>query len=94
MNGQHKYFRSNKPIMGVAIIGFALATSFCKLDGATVQGGSLFYRAALVVLEVLRPVILSAWQSVPACLCDDLRFLQYVLQIAASIWPLLCVIAG
>ena len=94
MNGQHKYFRSNKPIVGVAIIGFALATSFCKLDGATVQGCSLFNRAAWVVLEVLRPVILSAWQSVPACLCDDSRILQYVLQIAASIWPLLCVIAG
>jgi apolipoprotein N-acyltransferase len=94
MNGQYKYFRSNKPMVGVAIIGFALATSFCKLDGATVQGCSLFNRAAWVAFEVLRPVILSAWQSVPACLCEGSRFLQYVLQIGASIWPLLRVIAG
>jgi hypothetical protein len=89
MKGQYKYFRNSKPIVEVAIVGFVLAT----LD-VLAQGCSLFDRAAWVALEVLRPVILVAWQSAPACLCEDSRFLQYVLQIAASIWPLLCAIAG
>ena len=93
MKGQYKCFRNSKPIAEVAIVGFVLATLSCRLD-VMAQECSLFNRAAWVALEVLRPVILSAWQSVPACLCDDSRFLQYVLQIAASIWPLLCVIAG
>jgi hypothetical protein len=92
MKGQYKYFRNSKPIVE-AIVGFVIATLFCKLD-LTAQGCSLFNKAAWVALEVLRPVILSAWQSVPACLCEDSRYLQYVLQIGASIWPLLCVIAG
>jgi len=89
MKGQYKYFRNSKPIVEVAIVGFVLAT----LD-VLAQGCSLFDRAAWVALEVLRPVILVAWQSAPACLCEDSRFLQYVLQIAASIWPLLCAITG
>ena len=93
MKGQYKYIRNSKPIVGVAIVGFVLVTLSCKLD-ATAQGCSLFNRAAWVALEVLRPVILAAWQSVPACLCEDSRLLQHVLQIGASIWPLLCVIAG
>ena len=93
MKGQYKYIRNSKPIVEVAIVGFVLVTLSCKLD-ATAQGCSLFNRAAWVALEVLRPVILAAWQSVPACLCGDSRFLQHLLQIVASIWPLLCVIAG
>jgi hypothetical protein len=93
MKGQYKYFRNSKPIVEVAIVGFVLVTLSCKLD-VTAQGCSLFYRAAWVALEVLRPVILAAWQSAPACLCEDSRFLQHLLQIGASIWPLVCVMAG
>jgi hypothetical protein len=89
MKDQYKYFRNSKPIVEVAIVGFVLAT----LDVLT-QGCSLFNNAAWVALEVLRPVILVAWQSAPACLCEDSRFLQYVLQVGASIWPLLCGLAG
>ena len=93
MKGQYKYIRNSKPIVEVAIVGFVLVTLSCKLD-ATAQGCSLFNKAAWVALEVLRPVILAAWQSVPACLYEDSRLLQYGLQIGASIWPLLCLIAG
>jgi hypothetical protein len=95
MKGQYKYFRSSKPIVGVAIIGFVLATLSCKLDGATAQGCNLLDKTACVALEVLRSVILLAdWQAVLAYLCEDSRFLQNLLQIVASIWPLLSVIAG
>lgn len=93
MKGQYKYFRYSKPIVEAAIVGFVLVTLSCKLD-VTAQGCSLFNRAAWVALEVLRPVIVAAWQSAPACLCEDSRFLQHLLQIGASIWPLVCVMAG
>jgi len=95
MKGQYKYFRNSKPIVGVAIIGFVLAPLFCKLDGATAQGCNLPDKTACVALEVLRSVILLAdWQAVLSYLCADSRFLQHLLQIVASIWPLLGVIAG
>jgi len=94
MTGQYTFSRNCKAIVGVAIAGFVLATLFCKLDAATAQGCNLFDKTAWVAIEVLRPVILSGWQSVPACLCGDSRLLEHLLQIVASIWPLLCVIAG
>jgi hypothetical protein len=93
MKGQHKHFRNSKPIVEGAIVGFVLATLSCKLD-VMAQGCGLLDKAAWVVFEVFRPVILAAWQSVPACFYEDSRFLQHVLQIVASIWPLLCVMAG
>jgi len=93
MKGQYKFFRNSRPIAEVAIVGFVFATLFCKFD-LTAQGCSLLDKAAWVALVVLRPVILTAWQSVPVCLCADSSFFRHLLQIAASIWPLLCVIAG
>jgi hypothetical protein len=92
MKGRHKYFRNGKPIAQVAI-GFVLATLSCKLD-VTTQGCNLLDKAAWVALEVLGPVILAAFQSVPDCLCHASRVLQHVLQIVASVWPVLCVIAS
>ena len=94
MMGQYIYSRNFKPVVGVAIAGFVLATGFCKLGGVVGQGCNLFDKTAWVAIEVLRPVILSGWQSVPACLCGDSRLLQHLLQIVGSIWPLLCVMAG
>ena len=86
--------RNSKPIIDVAIAGPVLATLSHKID-MTAQGCGLLGKGAWLALEVLRPaVIQAAWQSVPACLCEDLSFLQHVLQIVASIWPLLCVLAG
>ena len=93
MKGQYKYSRNRKLTVEVAIVGFVLATLFYNLDGAA-QRCSLLDTAAWVALEVLRPLILAAWQSVPSYLCEDSRFLQHWLQIGASIWPLLCVMAG
>ena len=93
MKGQHKYFRIGRPIAGVAILVFVLATLPCKLDVST-QGCNLLNKAAWAALGFLRPVILAASQSVPDCLCHDSRFLQHVLQIVVSVWPLLCLIAS
>src|SRR6267378_884038 len=76
MMGQYTDSRNFRPIVRVAIAGFVLATGFCKLGGVAAQGCNLLDKNAWVALEVLRPVILSAWQSVPACLCEDSRVLR------------------
>ena len=95
MTGQHIYTGNCKPMVGVTIGGFVLATLFCELDRATAQGCNLFDKAGWMALEVLRMVILLAdWQTVLAYLCEDSRLLQHLLQIGASICPLLCVVAG
>ena len=95
MTGQYTNSRNSKPIVGVAIAGLVLAALFCKLDGAAAQGRNLLDKTAWVALEALRLVILLAdWQALLAYLCKGSRFLQHLLQIGASIWPLLCVVAG
>ena len=93
MNGQYTSSRNWERIVGAAIVGVALATLFCKADGA-VHGWNLFDGTAWVVLEVLRPVILAGWQCVSAYLCENARCLHPLPQFVASIWPLLCVLAG
>ena len=94
MKAPYTSSRNRKPIAKVAIAGFVLAPLFCILHGVTAEGCHLFHNLAWVALEVLGPAISAARQSVPTHLCDASRFLQLLLQIVASIRPLLCVIAG
>ena len=94
MATQYLYSRNRKPILGVADVGFVFAT-FCTLGGAAVEACSLLGNTAWVASTVLRSVILLAgWQAESAYLFEDSRLLQHLLQIAASIWPLLCVLAS
>jgi hypothetical protein len=86
--------RNRQPIVKVAIAGFLLATLFCMLRGVAAQECFLFHNLAWVALEVVRPAISAAWQSAPAHLCERSTLLQHLLQIVASNWPLLGVIAG
>ena len=93
MTGQ--YFRNSKPIVGVSIVTFVLPTLFSKLGGPAAQACNLLGKTAWVTLALLRSVILLAdWPAVAACLWEDSRLLQNLLQIVASIWPLLCFMAG
>jgi hypothetical protein len=94
MTELNKYSRNCNRIVEVAAVWFALATLSHNVDRAVAQGCNLLDGTAWVALGVLRPVILTAWQSVPACLCEDSRYWQHLLQIVASIWPVLCVISG
>ncbi len=50
MTGQYTYSRNCKLIVGVAIVGFALATLFCKLDVAAAQGCNLLDETAWIAL--------------------------------------------
>jgi len=95
MKAQYIYSRNGKTMVGVAIVGFVLAALFCKLDGAAAQRCNLLEKTAWAALEVLRSVIMLAdWQAVSAYLCEDSRFLQHLLQIGVSIWPLLFAMAS
>jgi len=94
MNGQPTYTLNFKRIAGVAIVGFALAISFYKLDGAAARGWCLLGESQWVALEVLRPLAFAVWQSIRAFVCEDLGCLQHLLKIVASVWPLLCALAA
>jgi hypothetical protein len=93
MKGQYSSSRNWERIGGAAIAGLALAMLICRLSG-TGQEWCCLDEATRVVLEVLRPVILAGWQCVPAYLAENTRCLHHLPQIVASIWPVLCVIAG
>jgi hypothetical protein len=93
MKGQDTYSGKVEQVVGVAIAGFALATLICKFN-ATGQEWSCLDEATRVVLEVLRPVILAGGQCASAYLAENSRCLHHLPQFVASIWPLLCVLAG
>lgn len=94
MTGQSTDSRNGTPILGVAIAGFVLGTSFYVLD-TTAQWLNLLDKTAWTALELLRTVIpLAGGQALPACFCEGSLFLQHLLQIGACIGPLLRVVAG
>jgi hypothetical protein len=76
-----------------AIVAFVLVTLSYEVHETAGQG-CLFEKTAWVALEVLRPLILAAWQSMPAYLCEGAGILQHVVQIVASIGPRLGVVVG
>lgn len=94
MKAQDKYSRNWKRIAGTGIAGLALAILLCNFDGAAERGCSVHYETAWVAGEVLRHVVQACWQLVPAYLYEDSRCCQHLFQIVASVWPVLCVIAG
>jgi hypothetical protein len=94
MKGQYTYSRNCKPLIGVASVGFSLAT-FCELGGAAVPGCSLPGNIAWAALALLRSVILLAnWQGVATYLFEDSGPLRHLVLLAGSLWPLLCAMAN
>ena len=94
MERRSTFSRNAKGIAVVAIIGFAFAALFYKLDGEGAQECNFLNGVAWVVLEISRPVILAGWQTMQMCLTQNSRFLQLLPQIVASVCPLLCTVAG
>ena len=94
MQKQNTYRRKGRPVVEAAIVAFLLVTSSYEVHEMAAQGCSLFEKAAWVALEALRPLILAAWQSMPAYLCEGSGILQHVVQIVASIGPRLGVVVG
>lgn len=94
MNGQDKQSRNWKRIAGTGIAAVVLGGLFCSICGATERGCSVHYETAWVAAEVLRCVVQACLRLAPAYLYEDSRCCQHLLQIVASFWPVLCVIAG
>jgi hypothetical protein len=89
-----RYCRNYKSTVGVAIVTFMLPTFCCKLGVPAVPGCQLLGNTVWVALGLLRSVILLAdWQALSAYLWDDSRLFQH-LQIMATIWSLICFVAG
>ena len=85
---------SAKPIALLVVAGFVLATLSCSLYGIAAEACGLLHSIGWVALELARPAILEAWQCVPAHFCAGSSLLQHFLQVVASNWTLLCVVAG
>jgi hypothetical protein len=94
MERQFTYSGKLKGIAVVAIVGFAVAALFYKLNGGAGQECDLIKGAAWVMLRILRPVILFGWQTVQAYLTDNSGCLQHLPQIVASVGSLLCGVVG
>ena len=94
MKVQDKYSRNWRRIVGAGIAGVAMAVLLCSAHAVGEQGCRVHYETAWVAAEVLRHVVHACWQLVPAYLYEDSRCCQHLLQIVASVWPVLCVIAG
>jgi uncharacterized MAPEG superfamily protein len=94
MERQFTYSGRLKWVAVVAIVGFAAAALFYKLDGGAAQECDLLKGAAWVVLRILRPVLLFGWQTVQAYLTDNSGCLQRLPQIVASVGSLLCGVVG
>jgi hypothetical protein len=86
--------RNRNSAAKVAIAGFALATLVLTLHVAAIQECHLFHSVAWLAFQVLRPAILATSQSAPTHLCDASSLLRHLLQMVASVRPLLWVIAG
>jgi len=94
MKGRHKHFRNHKTVLAAMVLAFVLVILSCELEHVNEQACILPDKTAWVPLEVLRPVIqLTARQTLPAYLYEDLRLLQNLLQMGASAQSLLCVAA-
>jgi hypothetical protein len=89
MTSQHTKSQNGKLFVWAAIAGLVFATLFCKLGGATTHSCQLLSNAGWAALEVLRlGVMLARWYGVTAYLYENARFVQHLLQIGASLWPL------
>src|SRR5204862_6314830 len=84
MNGQLTSSRNWERMVGAAIVGVALATLFCKADGAA-HGWNLFDGTAWVVLEEFRPVILAGLEFVKTLFVSIDQIFQYMILIVTYI---------
>jgi hypothetical protein len=91
MKTRNIYSKDLRLIVLVAVLGIGLATLFFQLDREAAQGCSLLEGTAWIAVDLLRPVVLTVVRCwVPAYLSDS-WCLQHLLQLVASIWPVLFV---
>jgi hypothetical protein len=94
MARQHTTSQSRKSIVGAAVVGLGLLILFGKLDGPAAQVTNLLGTAAREALGLLPTVVPAAWQALQVYTFDHQGFSLCALQMLASFWPLLHVVAG
>jgi hypothetical protein len=93
MNRANTHFQRGNRVVELALVGFILAALSCRLY-VMGQGCEIVHAVGWVAFELARPVLSAAIQSAPAHLCSCSCFAQQLLQIVASNWAVLCVLAG
>ena len=94
MAGQHRPSEGLKSIVGGALVGLGLHILFGNLDRVAEQLQHMLGTPAWETLGVLPSAVLAASQAVQAYGLDHQEFLQTLLWMLISFWPLLLVILG
>ena len=95
MARQHTTSHSLISIVGAALVALGLVILFEKPDGpAAPLMTNLLGAAARTALELLLSLVPAAWQALQAYAFDHQWFSPCPLQLLASLWPLLHVIAA
>jgi hypothetical protein len=95
MARQHTTLKSLISIVGAAALAVGFAILFGKLDGpATRLMTGLFGAAARTALELVLSLVPAAWQALQGHTFDHHWFSPCPLQMVATFWSLLHVMAG
>ncbi len=94
MASQHRPSEGLKSIVGGALVGLGLHILFGNLDRVVEQLQHMLGTPAWETLGVLPSAVLAASQAVQAYGLDHQEFLQTLLWMLISFWPLLLVILG
>jgi len=94
MASQHRPSEGLKSIVGGALVGLGLHILFGNLDRVAEQLQHMLGTPAWETLGVLPSAVLAASQAVQAYGLDHQEFLQTLLRMLISFWPLLLVILG
>ncbi len=94
MASQHRPSEGLKSIVGGALVGLGLYILFGNLDRVAEQLQHMLGTPAWETLGVLPSAVLAASQAVQAYGLDHQEFLQTLLRMLISFWPLLLVILG
>ena len=91
MGGQYRYCGNGKAIGGIVILGFLVAGVSCEVGGLASSCCLLLEGTGWVTFEVARSIVLQVVRQVAwAYLYQDSGLLHHLLQIGASLSPLLC----
>ncbi len=95
MASHHTTSQSLISIVAAAIVALSLVILFGKLDGPAAQlMTNLLRAAARTAPELLLSLVPAAWQALQAHAFDHQWFSSCPLQMLASFWPLLHVMAA
>ena len=94
MASQHRPSEGLKSIVGGVLVGLGLHILFGNLDRVAEQLQHMLGTPAWETLGVLPSAVLAASQAVQAYGLDHQGFLQTLLWMLISFWPLLLVILG